>query len=77
MLIVALIGITSLRIFTTGPNGGTCMLAAHCGEDCPRSEMLVLEEEQGSPAPGAIERTLLDYTSTGHAVVMAALRDHR
>jgi hypothetical protein len=23
--------------------------------------MLALEEEQGSPAPGAIERTLLDY----------------
>ena len=23
--------------------------------------MLVLEEEQGSPAPGAIERTLVDY----------------
>jgi hypothetical protein len=28
VLIVAVIGITSLRIFTTGPNGGTCMLAA-------------------------------------------------
>jgi hypothetical protein len=25
------------------------------------SEMLVLEEEEGSPAPGAIERTLLDH----------------
>jgi hypothetical protein len=23
--------------------------------------MLVLEEEEGSPAPGAIERTLLDH----------------
>jgi hypothetical protein len=40
---------------------GRALQAARCGEDCPRSEMLVLEEEQGSPTPGAIERTLLDH----------------
>ena len=34
--------------------------------------MLVLEEEQGSSAPGAIERTLLDYASTGHGALVAA-----
>jgi hypothetical protein len=31
--------------------------------------MLVLEEEQGSPAPGAIERTLLDHAYRRHAHV--------
>jgi hypothetical protein len=29
--------------------------------------MLVLKEEQGSPAAGAIERTLLDHADTTHA----------
>jgi hypothetical protein len=28
--------------------------------------MLVLEGEQGSAAPGAIERALLDYAWSGH-----------
>jgi hypothetical protein len=36
-------------------------LSAKSGEDCPRGRMLVLEEERGSPVPGATERTLLDY----------------
>jgi hypothetical protein len=31
------------------------------GKAAPRSEMPVLEEEQGPPAAGAIERTLLDH----------------
>jgi hypothetical protein len=29
----------------------SCSLSARCGEDCPRSEMLVLEEEQGRRLP--------------------------
>jgi hypothetical protein len=38
--------------------------------------MLVLAVEQGSPAPGAIERTLLAYAYTSHAdaVTRIALR---
>ena len=36
--------------------------------------MLVLEEEQGSPAPGAIERRLLlDHAWSGGAVALALL----
>ena len=38
----------------------------------PRSEMLVLAVEQGPPAPGAIERTLLDYAYAGHGGPVAA-----
>ena len=36
-------------------------LSAHCGEAAPRSEMPVLEQEQGPPPAGATERTLLDH----------------
>ena len=38
-----------------------CPVSARCGEGWPRSEMPVLKEEQGFPAPGALERTLLDH----------------
>jgi hypothetical protein len=48
-----------------------CLSSAHCGEDCSRSEILVLEGEQRSPAPGAIDRTLLDHASSGNAVAVA------
>ena len=34
--------------------------------------MLVLAVEQGSPAPGAIERTLLDYAWSGHTSAATA-----
>jgi hypothetical protein len=40
-------------------------LPARGGENYPRSEMLLLEEEQGSPALGTIERTMLDQASVG------------
>lgn len=39
--------------------------------------MLVLAVEQGSPAPGAIERTLLDYAYTDHGARVAALLGDR
>jgi len=35
--------------------------------------MLVLEQEQGSPAPGAIERTLLHHASRGSAAADPAV----
>lgn len=39
--------------------------------------MLVLEEEQGSPAPGAIERTLLDHAYSGHPAAVTASLDEQ
>jgi hypothetical protein len=39
--------------------------------------MLVLEGEQGSAAPGVIERALLDHAYGGHANIVTALRCDR
>jgi hypothetical protein len=46
---------------TTNAQAAGDLRSAHCGEGCLRSEMLVLEEEQGPPTLGAIERTVLDH----------------